>query len=184
MGRKAAKEMQRTSATSRQAGFTLLELIVGLTVGSILLTAVYATFVGVSQTQQRVERVLDSTASWRYLTERLREDLNRIAAGTSFTGTVRGFEALFIHADGGQPLPLKYEIEDSAITRSAGNIVSTIELPAEFQPAVFIYQIGDQWNGSAEESPLGFGIRVATPQGQTSRTFALEFNPQSGQPQG
>ena len=86
--------MQRTSATSRQAGFTLLELIVGLTVGSILLTAVYATFVGVSQTQQRVERVLDSTASWRYLTERLREDLNRIAAGTSFTGTVRGFEAL------------------------------------------------------------------------------------------
>lgn len=70
--------MQPTSATSRQAGFTLLELIVGLTVGAILLTAIYATFVGVSQTQRRVETVLDQTASWRFVTETIRMDLARL----------------------------------------------------------------------------------------------------------
>ena len=184
MDRKVVREMQRISVTSRQAGFTLLELIVGLTVGSILLTAVYSTFVGVSQTQQRVERVLDSTASWRYLTERLREDFNRIVAGTPFTGTTRGFETLLIDSSSGQPLPLKYEIKETTITRSAGHALTTVEPPADFQQAVFRYQAGGEWSDSAEKIPLGLGIQVATPRGENSRTFALEFDPQAGQPQG
>ena len=65
MDRAGATVMPPTSVTSRQGGFTLLELIVGLTVGAILLSAIYTTFVGVSQTQRRVENVLDRTATWR-----------------------------------------------------------------------------------------------------------------------
>ena len=87
--------MQPTSATSKQAGFTLLELIVGLTVGAILLTAIYATFVGVSQTQRRVETVLDRTATWRFVTETIRLDLARLKTTSMFSGSEEEFEAEF-----------------------------------------------------------------------------------------
>jgi len=62
--------------------------------------------------------------------------------------------------------------------------LTTVELPADFQQAVFRYQAGGQWSDSVEKIPLGLEIQVATPRGENSRTFALEFDPQAGQPQG
>jgi prepilin-type N-terminal cleavage/methylation domain-containing protein len=100
--------MQPTSVTSRQGGFTLLELIVGLTVGAILLSAIYATFVGVSQTQRRVESVLDRTATWRFVTEILRLDLARVKGTSAFKGNVEGFEVEFFQGIEEIPVTVHY----------------------------------------------------------------------------
>ena len=103
-----ATVMQPTSATSKQAGFTLLELIVGLTVGAILLTAIYATFVGVSQTQRRVETVLDRTATWRFVTETIRLDLARLKTTSIFSGSEEEFEAEFFRGIEEESVRVRY----------------------------------------------------------------------------
>ena len=106
MGKAAVKGMHQTSGTSSQAGFTLLELIVGLTVGAILLTAIYTTFVGVSQTQRRVERVLNKTSTWRFVTETLRQDLSRLSSSSTFEGSASGFTTEMFEGAGEAPVVL------------------------------------------------------------------------------
>ena len=171
--------MRLISATSSEAGFTLLELIVGLTIGSILLTAVYTTFVGISHTQRRIEEVLDATASWRYLTEVVRGDLAQIASGSPFTGNTAGFETELIDASGGPPLPLKYRMDELLVIRTVGESTLTIEFPQGAQQPVFRYRTDKQWRDSSKVIPGGLEINVATIRGQKSRIFALEFDPQA-----
>ena len=172
-----ATVMQPTSATSRQAGFTLLELIVGLTVGAILLTAIYATFVGVSQTQRRVETVLDRTATWRFVTETIRLDLARLKATSTFTGTEEAFEAEFFQGVEEEPVRVRYAWEDSQLTRTAGDRVLVVDLPEGYQQPAFSYEHDGQWKGTTDMLPEGVELQITTPLGALIRAFVLEFDP-------
>ncbi len=162
-----------------QAGFTLLELIVGLTVGAILLTAIYTTFVGVSQTQQRVERVLDRTATWRFVTETLRLDLARLNSTSAFKGSVAGFETELFEGAGEVPVALRYQWNNDLLTRTAGEATLSVTLPDGYQQPGFRYREESEWADVAEQLPVGVELRIATPRGQISRTFALEFDPRA-----
>ena len=163
--------MQPTSATSRQAGFTLLELIVGLTVGAILLTAIYATFVGVSQTQRRVETVLDQTASWRFVTEPIRMDLARLKSTSTFTGNQEAFEADLFEGLEATPIRVRYVWEDAKLTRTAG------DRPKGYQQPAFSYGRAGEWEDKTDMLPEGVELQVATPRGPLIRAFMLEFDP-------
>ncbi len=174
-----ATMMPPTSVTSNQSGFTLLELIVGLTVGAILLTAIYTTFVGVSQTQQRVERVLDRTATWRFVTETLRLDLARLKSTSTFKGSATGFETEIFKGPGEERVALIYKWSDALLTRTAGAAALEVELPDGYQQPAFRYRGKSEWKNATEQLPAGVELRIATPRGQVSRTFALEFDPRA-----
>jgi prepilin-type N-terminal cleavage/methylation domain-containing protein len=176
MDRAGATAMPPTSVTSRQGGFTLLELIVGLTVGAILLSAIYATFVGVSQTQRRVENVLDRTATWRFVTETLRLDLARVKGTSTFKGNVEGFEVEFFQGIKETPITVHYGWEDARLTRTAGKAIMTVDMPEGFQQPAFNYRIDANWVDSADTLPRAVELRIATPRGALSRAFALEFD--------
>ena len=176
MGRAGATVMQPTSATSKQAGFTLLELIVGLTVGAILLTAIYATFVGVSQTQRRVETVLDRTATWRFVTETIRLDLARLKTTSVFKGSEEQFEAEFFQGMEEESIRVHYAWKDSQLTRTAGDSVLVVDLPEGYQQPAFSYERDGQWEGTTEALPEGVELQVATPRGALIRAFVLEFD--------
>ena len=176
MGRAGATVMQPTSATSRQSGFTLLELIVGLTVGAILLTAIYATFVGVSQTQRRVETVLDQTASWRFVTETIRLDLARLKSTSTFTGSQEEFEADLFEGIEGVPIRVRYTWEDAKLTRTAGDRVLIVDLPEGYQQPAFSYGRDGEWEDKTDALPEGLELQVATPRGALIRAFMLEFD--------
>ena len=169
--------MQPTSATSRQAGFTLLELIVGLTVGAILLTAIYATFVGVSQTQRRVETVLDQTASWRFVTETIRMDLARLKSTSTFTGSQEEFEADLFEGLEETPIRVRYVWEDAKLTRTAGDRVLIVDLPKGYQQPAFSYGRAGEWEDKTDMLPERVELQVATPRGALIRAFMLEFDP-------
>ena len=171
-----ATAMPPTSGTSRQGGFTLLELIVGLTVGAILLSAIYATFVGVSQTQRRVENVLDRTATWRFVTETLRLDLARVKGTSRFKGSVEGFEVEFFQGTKEIPVTVHYVWEDARLTRTADEAIMAVDMPEGFQQPAFSYRIDANWVDSADTLPRAVELRIATPRGAVGRTFALEFD--------
>ena len=172
-----ATVMQPTSATSKQAGFTLLELIVGLTVGAILLTAIYATFVGVSQTQRRVETVLDRTATWRFITETIRLDLARLKTTSIFSGSEEEFEAEFFRGIEEESVRIRYVWEDSQLTRTAGDSILVVDLPEGYQQPAFTYELDGQWEGTTDALPNGIELQIATPRGALTRVFVLEFDP-------
>ena len=176
MGRAGATVMPPTSVTSRQGGFTLLELIVGLTVGAILLSAIYPTLVGVSQTQRRVENVLDRTATWRFVTETLRLDLARVKRTSAFKGNVEGFEVEFFQGIEETPVTVHYVWEDARLTRTAGEAILAVDMPEGFQQPAFSYRADTNWVDSADTLPRAVELRIATPRGALSRTFALEFD--------
>ena len=171
-----ATAMPPTSGTSRQGGFTLLELIVGLTVGAILLSAIYATFVGVSQTQRRVENVLDRTATWRFVTETLRLDLARVKGTSRFKGSVEGFEVEFFQGTKEIPVTVHYVWEDARLTRTADEAIMAVDMPEGFQQPAFSYRIDANWVDSADTLPRAVELRIATPRGALGRAFALEFD--------
>ena len=184
MDRAGATVMQPTSATSKQAGFTLLELIVGLTVGAILLTAIYATFVGVSQTQRRVETVLDRTATWRFVTETLRLDLARLKGTSAFRGSGEEFEAEFFQGVEEVPVLVRYALDDAQLTRTAGESVWVIDFPQGYQQPAFSYGQNGKTEDATDSLPEVVELRIATPRGALSRAFALEFDPQVEEPEG
>ena len=69
---------QPTSPTGSRAGFTLLELMLAITIGGMVLTAVYSMFSAGIDTQRRVARVASQTQAWRFYSERLRTDLRNL----------------------------------------------------------------------------------------------------------
>ena len=177
MGKAAVKGMHQTSGTTSQAGFTLLELIVGLTVGAILLTAIYTTFVGVSQTQRRVERVLNNTSTWRFVTETLRQDLSRLSSSSTFEGSASGFTTEMFEGAGEVPVVLTYVWSRALLTRTTREGTLAVELPDGYQQPAFRYRSENEWTDAVTQLPYGLELRIATPLGQVSRTFTLEFEP-------
>ncbi|MGE4557982.1 MAG: PilW family protein [Desulfovibrionaceae bacterium] len=69
---------RRTSPTIEASGFTLLELLVAITVGSIVITAVYAVFSTALRTQRKAQQTIGPMRSARYAFERLANDARNL----------------------------------------------------------------------------------------------------------
>jgi prepilin-type N-terminal cleavage/methylation domain-containing protein len=69
---------RRTSPTIEASGFTLLELLVAITVGSIVITAVYAVFTTALRTQRKAQQVFGPMRSARYAFEALADDVRNL----------------------------------------------------------------------------------------------------------
>lgn len=78
MAVKAAMVMRQISQIGSHAGFTLLELVLAMTLAGMVLTAVYSTFSVSVDTQRRVARVASRTQAWRFFSERLRTDVKNL----------------------------------------------------------------------------------------------------------
>ncbi len=70
--------MRRQGAASGQAGFTLLELLLAVTLGGIVLSAVYSNYGAAFDANRRIAQVATDTQAWRFFTERLRTDLKNL----------------------------------------------------------------------------------------------------------
>lgn len=71
--------MLQTSRTGKQSGFTLLELLLAVTLGAVVLSAVYGTYTTVLDANRRISRVATDLQAWRFFSERLRSDLKNLA---------------------------------------------------------------------------------------------------------
>ncbi|WP_163351930.1 prepilin-type N-terminal cleavage/methylation domain-containing protein [Desulfovibrio sp. JC010] len=68
----------RTSPTTDEGGFTLLELLVAITIGSVVLTAVYSIFVTATKVEQRAQAVLTPMRSASYAFSMLGRDVRNL----------------------------------------------------------------------------------------------------------
>ena len=62
-------------AAVRQAGFTLIELMIGITLGMLILAGLSATFVNSSRTRDEIERASQRIENGRYAMQVLQDDL-------------------------------------------------------------------------------------------------------------
>ncbi|WP_319777159.1 prepilin-type N-terminal cleavage/methylation domain-containing protein [Maridesulfovibrio sp.] len=68
----------RTSPTTDAAGFTLLELLVAITIGSVVLTAVYSIFVTATKVERKAQAVLSPMRSAAYAFSMLGRDVRNL----------------------------------------------------------------------------------------------------------
>ena len=68
----------RTSPTTDESGFTLLELLVAITIGSVVLTAVYSIFVTATKVEQKAQAVLSPMRSAAYTFSMLGRDVRNL----------------------------------------------------------------------------------------------------------
>ena len=68
----------RTSPITDEGGFTLLELLVAITIGSVVLTAVYSIFVTATKVEQRAQAVLSPMRSASYVFSMLGRDVRNL----------------------------------------------------------------------------------------------------------
>ncbi|WP_320006594.1 prepilin-type N-terminal cleavage/methylation domain-containing protein [Maridesulfovibrio sp.] len=68
----------RTSPTTDAGGFTLLELLVAITIGSVVLTAVYSIFVTATKVETKAQAVLSPMRSAAYVFSMLGRDVRNL----------------------------------------------------------------------------------------------------------
>lgn len=68
----------QTSPITDEGGFTLLELLVAITIGSVVLTAVYSIFVTATKVEQRAQEVLSPMRSASYAFSMLGRDVRNL----------------------------------------------------------------------------------------------------------
>ncbi len=68
----------RTSPITDEGGFTLLELLVAITIGSVVLTAVYSIFVTATKVEQRAQTVLTPMRAASYAFNMLGRDVRNL----------------------------------------------------------------------------------------------------------
>ncbi len=69
------RDRKAPDVPGRSQGFTLIELLLSISLGAIILTAVYAAYSGATRASQRVEFAASEIQAWRFFVERLRSDL-------------------------------------------------------------------------------------------------------------
>ncbi len=69
------RDRKAPDVPGRSQGFTLIELLLSISLGAIILTAVYAAYSGATRASQRVEHATSEIQAWRFFVERLRSDL-------------------------------------------------------------------------------------------------------------
>ena len=172
--------MRPTSPTGDQSGFTLLELLLAITLAGVVLNAVYMTFRTGIDTQQRIARVASDTQAWRFFAERLRTDLKNLSAqedaltGGQDTLTVKLSPVQTVH----------YEISklgtETAIRRrvvAQDNETESIVF-ADIERFTLRYLTTDDWRDEvAEELPRAIEAAVSRAGLTRKIVVAVEIDP-------
>jgi type IV pilus assembly protein PilW len=106
------------STNQRQGGFTLVELMVGLTIGLIVVTALLVLFANASSTGQNLGRSSEQIENGRYVSELLREDIRLAGMYGEMPDS---------------PTPPVYTNPDPCLTTPTGFVNSPFGLPAPVQ---------------------------------------------------
>jgi len=113
--------MRRTSpitkschAAPHQAGFTLIELMLAVTIGALVLSAVYSTFGVALDAKRRIARVATDTQAWRFFVERLRADLKNLIVEERTIQGDRKTLTLQVLPPQQEPAEVRYERHTSA----------------------------------------------------------------------
>lgn len=67
------------SSTLDHCGFTLVELLLAISIGSVVMAAVYATFNTAIGSQQRIQRAAHASQASRYFMELVRRDVKQLS---------------------------------------------------------------------------------------------------------
>lgn len=157
--------MTRISATTnyyaiKQCGFTLLELLLAITIGAVVLSAVYTTFASALDSQRRIERVSEHSQAQRFFAERLRADLkNLLADAATFSGSARKLTLSTVIPEQGLQ-EISYQYQQSA---NGGQIRRSIKTKDnDFDTLVyenvdslaFRYLIDGSWRNRSDDEAL------------------------------
>ena len=130
---KAAMVMRQISRIGSHTGFTLLELLLAMTLGGMVLTAVYGTFSVSVDTQRRIARVASRTQAWRFFTERLRSDVkNLLVEDETLRGDQNTLTLNLARAE-----EVRYERRDTAGSKQVRRIVRTGDDDSGSETVVF-----------------------------------------------
>ncbi|WP_158089260.1 PulJ/GspJ family protein [Magnetofaba australis] len=95
--------MMPTSPTERRklAGFTLIELMIALSLAGLVSSAIYGAWSMGAETSRRVQQRLEADQYWRYLITQLRRDLSNLTAAPGpFLGSPQGWSGDIASTDG------------------------------------------------------------------------------------
>ena len=158
----------------RRAGFTLMELLVTLTITFFIFLLVYETFRSTLVTSQRTEDHLARSGTIFLALQNFRND---IITAIPETGTLKGDpeQCSFLNRADGRPYPatVTYEVsteEDGSqtLTRTQENLLFDYRFtyPAlkNIESVSFSYFDGDDWKDSwsEDEPPLAVSLTITT----------------------
>ena len=179
MAAKAVMAMPQISPIGSHAGFTLLELVLAMTLAGMVLTAVYTTFSVSVDTQRRIARVASRTQAWRFFTERLRADVKNLLVEDE---TLRGDrETLTLNL--AQAEEVRYERRDTAGSKQVRRIVLTGESESEtvvfegVEKLSFRYFSDGKWLDKSEKGlPRAVECTVLGAEGEQRMVVSLEVD--------
>ncbi len=134
--------MPRTSRTGSPRGFTLIEVILAMTIAGVLMTCIFGVFTGVISAEKRVQAQNDRLQAARYLLSRLDTDLINAPAGDenafNFSRTPTEPLAFRTRDEAGLVGSIEYVFKEGVLTRTwtpdAITAVVVTPTPAEGEP--------------------------------------------------
>ena len=152
----------------RPAGFTLIELLLAVSLGAILLSAVYTAYSGTLRSSQRAQEAAAEIQSWRYFAERLRADLVRLRLS-------RGDDTAQ-----GQPDTLTFGMQPSAEGRAGARVQYRWQRSGRGGLVHrSLLQEGEESVGVVYEGVDEFAFRYLTPDGWRDRFSGVEDWPRA-----
>lgn len=177
-----AERYQRSrgkACIGKATGFTLLELLLAISLAAMVVSAVYAAFIGAVRSNQRVERVTKDIDAWRFFAERLRGDLKNLWLGSDLSpveGEAQELKFGVVEEARGV-VPVRYHWEhmgvEGAIRRVATGEAGAVDVPVYEggDQVTFKYLLKDGWGdrfSGAAEFPRAVACEVTT-QGRQRR---------------
>lgn len=163
----------------RAGGFTLIELMLAITIGSVVMTAVYLTFNTAVGSQQRIQRAAEASQASRFFMELMRSDLKNLAAKPeSLTGNSERLSLLSMGPDG-KPQTVSYS-HDSR--RSSDQVIRLVETEGDtsetvayenVQNVTFRFLINGTWHTQASQSVLPQAVECALEIGGWVQRFTV-----------
>lgn len=136
----------------RTNGFTIIELLLALSISGFLLTVVYNTLRTTQLVSENTTARLDNTQQWRYFQSLVRNDLkNVINQASGFNGSPESFtfhRYAITPAQG--PAELRYHLDDNVIWRDAKN--SSTEIAQQAMGDIDAWNCSYLHNGSWQSS--------------------------------
>lgn len=173
--------MRRISQIGSHAGFTLLELVLAMTLAGMVLTAVYGTFSVSVDTQRRVARVASKTQAWRFFSERLRSDVKNLLVGEeTLHGDKNTLTLKLAKAE-----EVRYELRDTAGSKQIRRIVGAGEEESVSETVVFEgveklsfrYFNDGKWQDKSEQDlPRAVECIVRKAEGEQRLVVSLEVD--------
>lgn len=90
--------MRRLSATGREDGFTLVEMLVAMTMGVVVMGGVLILLIGAMRSQPRLEKQATNVQAARYVLERMTQEIRNGIRVDNPTASSISFEAYVRHA--------------------------------------------------------------------------------------